>query len=270
MSDEILYEIRGPKTMFEMTWPQIKEMLKKTKTVVIPVGSTEQHGTHLPLGSDSMQGTDMAKRLIKKFADNGITIAAAPTIPFGISAAHMGFPGSIHISSKTLMALISEIVKSLYTHGFRNFVLLMSHGGNRPTLNLLSNDLAVEYPDIKVISPDWLPINSGAYAEVLKSGRPKDEHHSGEGETARMMAYTPNLVDMENAEAYYMEPMIDPYHPKPYGSGVTVAQSGLGMKEMTPYGVMGSPFKATAETGEKLYKVIIDWLYDVLKHEFNL
>ena len=108
MSDDVLYEVRGPKTLFEMTWPQIKELLTKTKTVVIPVGSTEQHGHHLPLGSDSMQGTDMVKRLIKRFDDEGIAIAGAPTMPFGISHAHMKFPGSITISSKTLMAVLTE------------------------------------------------------------------------------------------------------------------------------------------------------------------
>ena len=54
MSDEVLYEVRGPKTLFEMTRPEIEELLKHTETVVIPVGSTEQHGTHLPMGSDSL------------------------------------------------------------------------------------------------------------------------------------------------------------------------------------------------------------------------
>jgi hypothetical protein len=158
MSDEILYEVRGPKTLFEMTWPQVKELLTKTKTVVIPVGSTEQHGHHLPLGSDSMQGTDMVKRLIKKFADNGITVAGAPTMPFGISHAHMKFPGSITISSKTLMAVLTEVVQSLYHHGFRNYVLLLAHGGNLPTLRLLANDLALQYQDIKVIEQHPLAV----------------------------------------------------------------------------------------------------------------
>jgi creatinine amidohydrolase len=270
MSDEVLYEVRGPKTLFEMTRPEIEELLKHTKTVVIPVGSTEQHGTHLPMGSDSLQGTDMAKRLIKKFADNGVTITAAPTMPFGISQAHMKFPGTITISSRTLMTVLTEIVDSLYVHGFRQFVLLLSHGGNLATLRLLANDLALAYPDIKVIVPDWIPINSAAYPEILKSDRPTDEHHSGEGETARMLAYTPKLVDMENAESYYMEALVDPYQKKPYPGSVATATSGLGVKEMTPYGVMGSPLRATAETGDKLYEVIIDWLYKVMKYEFDL
>jgi creatinine amidohydrolase len=270
LSKEVLYEVRGPKTLFEMTRPEVEELLRHTRTVVIPVGSTEQHGTHLPLGSDTMQGNDMAKLLIKKCKENGITIAAAPTMPFGISHAHMKFPGSITLSSKTLMAVLTEVVYSLYLHGFRNFVLLLSHGGNLATLRLLANDLALNYPDIKVIVPDWIPINSAAYPQILKSSRPNDEHHSGEGETARMLAYYPKLVDMENAESYYVESMVDPYQKKPYPGSVSTAQSGLTIREMTPYGVMGSPVKATAETGAKLYEVITDWLYKVMKHEFDL
>lgn len=270
MNDEVLYEVRGPKTLFEMTRPEVEELMKHCETVVIPVGSTEQHGTHLPLGSDTLQGTDMAKRLIKKFADNDISITATPTFPYGISDAHMKFSGSITISSKTLMAVLIEVVHSLYIHGFRKFVLLLAHGGNLSTLRLLANDLVLKYPDIKVIVPDWIPINSAAYPQILKSSRPNDEHHSGEGETARMLAYTPKLVDMDNAESYYVEPIVDPYQKKPYPGSVSTATSGLTIKEMTPYGVMGSPTKATAEAGDKLYEVIIDWLYKVMKYEFDL
>ena len=64
MSSDVLYEVRGPKTLFEMTWEEVGEALKKTDIVIVPVGSTEQHGPHLPLGSDSLQGTDLAKRVV--------------------------------------------------------------------------------------------------------------------------------------------------------------------------------------------------------------
>ena len=74
--------------------------------------------------------------------------------------------------------------------------MLLSHGGNLPTLRLLANDLALSYPDIKVIVPDWIPINSAANPEILKSNRPQDEHLSGVGETSRHFAFTPNLIDM--------------------------------------------------------------------------
>jgi creatinine amidohydrolase/Fe(II)-dependent formamide hydrolase-like protein len=58
---ETLYEVRGPKTLFEMSWPEVEEALGKTDVVIVPVGSTEQHGTHLPLGSDTLQAGDMAR-----------------------------------------------------------------------------------------------------------------------------------------------------------------------------------------------------------------
>jgi len=122
---EILYEVRGPKTLFEMSWPEVEAALKNTDIVIVPVGSTEQHGTHLPLGSDTLQATDMAKMVIKQLGDEGVTLCAAPTIPFGVSHAHLKFPGTITVSSETLMRVITDVCRSLHIHGFR---LASRHG----------------------------------------------------------------------------------------------------------------------------------------------
>lgn len=269
LSDEVLYQVRGPKTLFEMTWPEVEEALKSTDIVIIPVGSTEQHGTHLPLGSDTIQGTDIAKQVIEKMAGEGVTVCAAPTIPFGVSHAHLKFPGSITISSDTLMRMIKEVCRSLHIHGFRKFMLLLSHGGNYPTLQLLTGELALILPESKIIAPNWLPVMGATYPEVLKSPRPTDEHHSGEGETARMVWSTPGLVSKSVGEPFYVPEELDPYAKKPYAPGpVARAESGVGMKEWTPFGVMGDPSRATAETGLRLYEVIVDWLCDVIRAEF--
>jgi creatinine amidohydrolase len=269
LSHGILYEVKGPKNLFEMTWPEVKEVLTETDIVIVPVGSVEQHGPHLPLGSDSIQGTDLGKRVMAKLAEDGIRVVVAPTIPFGISHSHMKFPGSITLSSDTLSAVIKEVCESLYTHGFRRFILLLSHGGNLPTLRLVANDLVLMLPEASVIVPDWLPVMSAIYPEILKSDRPYDEHHSGEGETARMLASTPGLVDMGKARAYYVDDKLDPYKKKPYPGSVSKASGGWGMKEMTPIGVMGDPNYATAETGEKLYDYVAGWLCKVIKTEFH-
>jgi creatinine amidohydrolase len=264
---ETLYEVRGPKTLFEMSWPEVEEALGKTDVVIVPVGSTEQHGTHLPLGSDTLQAGDMARMVIKQLAEERITICAAPTIPFGVSHAHMKFPGTITLSSETLMRVITEVCRSLHFHGFRKFMLLYGHGGNLATLRLLAQDLAQILKDSKIIVPDWLPVMDAKYPEILKSPRPKDEHHSAEGETARQMFSTPALVSNNRGEPFYVPKDMDPYAKKPYPGSVTIAESGVGMKEMTPFGVMGDPSRATAETGEKLYRVITDWLCQVVKAE---
>jgi creatinine amidohydrolase len=265
---DVLYEVRGPKTLFEMTWPEAEEALKKTDIIIIPVGATEQHGTHLSLGSDTLQATDMAKMVIKKMSQEGITVCASPTIPFGVSHAHLKFPGTITVSSDTLMRILVDVCRSLHLHGFRKFMLLLGHGGNLPTLRLAANELTLILKDSTVIVPDWLPVMGAKYPEVLTSPRPNDEHHSGEGETARMVYSTPILVSKNRGEPYYVPEELDPYAKKPYQGPVTIARSGWGMKEMTPFGVMGDPSRATVETGEKLYKIITDWLCHVIKTEF--
>jgi creatinine amidohydrolase len=267
LSRDVLYTVRGPKTLFEMSWPEVEEALKKTDIVIVPIGSTEQHGTHLPLGSDTLQATEIARMVIGQLADEGVTICASPTIPFGVSHAHLKFPGTMTVSSDTLIRVITDVCRSLHLHGFRKFVLLLGHGGNLPTLRLVANELALLLRDSKIIVPDWLPVMESKYPEVLTSPRPDDEHHSGEGETARMIYSTPILVSRNRGEPYYVPEDIDPYAKKPYAGPVTITQNNWGMKEMTPFGVMGDPSRATAETGEKLYKIITDWLCQVIKTE---
>ena len=262
-----LYEIKGPKTLYEMSWKETEDALKKTNIAIIPVGSTEQHGLHLPLGSDSIQVDDLARRVIAKCAEEGVTVVSTPTIPFGISHHHMKFPGSITLSSSTLSLVLWEIVQSLYHHGFRKFVLLLGHGGNQITLRLCAQDFAAELSDCTFLAPDWLPIIYASYKETLKSERWMDEHHSGEGETARMIASTPKLVDLKKAKVYYADPKVDPYLKPAYGGNSGKEDGSIGMKEVTPIGSMGNPKLATSETGEKLYEIATDWLTKVIKTE---
>jgi len=260
LTRKVLYEVRGPKTLYEMTWEEAGELFEKTDIAIIPVGSVEQHGLHLPLGSDSIQADDLVRRVVASCEGKGVAVIAAPTIPFGISHHHMKFPGSITLSSTTLSAIIVEMVGSLYRHGARKFVFILGHGGNLATLKITAQDLAAEMEDCVFLVPDWLPIIYAKYREVLKSERWQEEHHSGEGETARMIASTPKLVQLEKAEVYYTPPELDPYRKPAYGGSSGREDGAVGMKEATPIGSMGNPKLATAETGEKLYEIAVDWL----------
>jgi creatinine amidohydrolase len=251
-----------------MTWEEVSEALKETDIVIIPVGSVEQHGLHLPLGADSIQGTEIVKRVVEKLEKEKIKVIAAPTIPFGLSRGHMKFPGTITLTPQTLSLVIKEVVHSLYAHGFRKFALVLAHGGNLGILNLTASELSAELPDAYLIVPNWLPVMETKYPDILHSDRPKDEHHSGEGETARMLASTPNLVRMDRAKVYYTPADLDPYQPRSYPGPVARARGDRGMKEMTSIGSMGNPTIATKETGEKVYNVIVDWLCTVIKAEF--
>lgn len=262
MNLEPLYTIRGPKTLYEMSWAEVEEALAKTDIVLVPVGSVEQHGPHLPLGSDSMQGVDFSRRLVAMLEEDGVPVVAGPPVLFGVSSAHMSFPGSVTLQPTTLITLLEEVCLSLFKHGFRKHALIMAHGGNWPVMQTVVQSLTAKESGMKVIALNWLGYMYDKYPSILQSKRP--EKHSGEGETARMLATHPELVMMERAQEYYP----DAERAKLYGHAEGVYKTMHDMKQVSPPGSMGNPSLATAETGEIIYDKVVRWMADAIKQEF--
>lgn len=263
MSEETLYTVKGPKSLPDMTWAEVSEILKETDTVIVPVASTEQHGPHLPLATDTIQAIEIAKRTVASLATEGIKVVAGPTIPFGVAPYHMPFPGTISLSADTLKAVIKEVCTSLYQHGFRRFVLLLGHGGNYAVMQVAAQELVTELLESKVIFLNFLPALEAKYPEFLTSGR--TEGHSGEGETARILLTHPNLVQMERAQVYYSREADEAEsedHPL-LGGGIYAPVRDW--RAVTPYGSAGNPTLATEETGQKGYDVMVDWVCAAIK-----
>ena len=263
MAEEILYTMKGPKLLEDMTWEELSEVMKETDIIIVPVGSTEQHGAHLPLAADTIQVVEMAKQTVARLAKEGITAVAGPAIPFGVAPYHMPFPGTINLQSETLKAIIMDVCRSLYRHGFRRFALLLGHGGNYATMQAATQDLAMELSDSKVVFLNWLPYSESKYPEFLRSKR--NEGHSGEGETARVLVTHPDLVQINRAHVYYSQEADeaeDKDHPL-MGGGIF--EGTTNWKAFAPYGSVGDPTLATRETGVKSYEVIVDWIVYALK-----
>ncbi|HBY99280.1 MAG TPA: hypothetical protein DEP84_35970 [Chloroflexi bacterium] len=261
-----LYSIRGPRSLYEMTWEEVQEILARTDLILVPVGSTEQHGPHLPLGADAMQADDLCRRVVAKLAEQGRTAVSAPVVPFGIASHHMDFPGTITLSSMTFFNMLKEVCLSLYKHGFRRFVLVLGHGGNLPMMQAVAHEVVASTPDAEVIVPNWIKPMTEKYSEILTSK--KKESHAGEGETSRMLATVPELVQMQRARAYRSERaerLENKNHPL-LGGGIF--RGNRTMKQGTPIGNIGDPTLAKAETGEKLYDVAVNWLVAVIQQEF--
>src|SRR5512139_1299051 len=108
-----------------MTWVEVEQALTHTDAVIIPLGSTEQHGRHLPLGTDSFEAVETAKLIAQK-AD----VLVAPVVLAGLSSHHMGFPGTITLTPETFEAVVYETAQSLIGHGFRKILIFSGHGGN--------------------------------------------------------------------------------------------------------------------------------------------
>ena len=263
---ETLYKMHGPKSLYEMTWEEVQELLEQTDLALVPVGSTEQHGPHLPLGSDAIQAQDLARRVAAKLAEQGVIVGVAPVIPFGIADHHMDFPGTITLSAMTFFNLLKEVTLSLYKHGFRRFTYVLGHGGNLPMMQAVAHEVVACTPDAQVIVPNWIRPMVEQYPQLLTSK--KKESHAGEGETSRMLASTPELVEMGRARDYHSEAatkLESKDHPL-LGGGIF--KGTRTMKQGTPIGCVGSPTLATAEQGEKIYAVAVNWLVEVIKQEF--
>ena len=142
MNDNVLYEVREPKSIFEMSWFEVKEALQKTDIAMLVAGSTEQHGPHNPTGTDSFCVFESAKRAVRKLEADGLKVVLGPLIPFGISPHHMVFPGSITLRPSIFKGLVFDVGASLIKHGFKNLIMLNGHGGNDHEFAMAALELA--------------------------------------------------------------------------------------------------------------------------------
>lgn len=226
----------------ELTWPEVRELLAsgEVDTVIIAVGSTEQHGRHLPLATDAALAEAIGERLARRLGK----ALLAPTIRVGCSEHHMAFPGTISVSSDTLAALVSDYVASLARHGFKNIVIVPTHGGNFGPLAAVMNKLQSAHPQVNIVGYTDLGHLMGVLASASATfGVTTEESggHSGESETSLMLALRPDLVKMERAVRGYVEALPE--------AEVAARVFAEGIGALSPDGVLGDARLGTAEKG---------------------
>ena len=174
-----------------MSWPEVEALARRTDMVIIPVGSLEQHGHQLPIGTDILNGIERAK-LVAQRTD----VLVAPILLPGNSPYHLGFAGTITLSLETIQAVYVEAAQSLLQHGFKRFLILNSHGGNRVVSLFIADRINHETAGIAVelgeaARPFMTPRTSTA-ARVF-------DRHGGVGETSSSLYLIPGLVDLDKA-----------------------------------------------------------------------
>lgn len=182
-------ETRVKNYLPHMTWKEVEEALQRTDMVIIPVGSIEQHGHHLPLCTDIYAAIEQCK-LIAQEAD----VLVAPPLLVGLSEHHMGFPGTLTLSPETFEAVLYETAQSLIRHGFKKILFYNGHGGNTTSVNNVIQKINQTTPAIAV-SLNTLQLPEEEELEHY----PAYDWHAGVGETSLMLYLTNSLVDMSQA-----------------------------------------------------------------------
>jgi creatinine amidohydrolase len=177
-----------------MTRPEVQDLLTRTDMVIIPVTALEQHGLHLPMGTDFYSGVERAK-LIAAQTD----VLVAPILIPGQSPYHMGFEGTISLSSETIQQVMVEAVESLLRHGFKRFLFLSAHGGNAAATAFIVDRINQETAGIAVD----LGSAVGPFRDRERLSSIPDpglfDRHAGVSETSRALYLMPDLVDLEAA-----------------------------------------------------------------------
>ena len=194
---EKLYEVKGPKSLLDMSAVELAERQKECDTIVLSFGAIENHSSHLPLGADWFQGNALIKCVAEELEAMGHKAIPGFCVPFGVQTnrfERLHLHGNCYISQMTFITLVEEICLSLHESGFRRFILCINHSEDEAALHVAAKDLADNY-DIKSIVADWVPPMNDFWPKVLKN---KDHQgHGGEDETACVMAVVPELVNTE-------------------------------------------------------------------------
>jgi creatinine amidohydrolase len=246
--------------MEDMNSPDIKEAIEKGyNTAVFAIGSTEQHGHHLPTKTDTMIGDAMAFRVAQEL-ENALQ---APTIRPGCSEHHMAFPGTISLRYSTLKSIIYDYVDSLKKCGFKTVILLPSHGGNFTTVEEAIDELTPLHPELEIVGYTDLKGFMDALAKFSKEYGVTPEEagaHAGESETSFMLALTEHLVAKERFAAGYLGPL---------GEKEIKIILEEGMPSLTKNGVLGDPTRATAEKGMAYLENSVDFLVKEIKKQLE-
>jgi len=243
-------EPMAKKLIAEMTWQEVEQLTRETDTVIIPAGSIENNGLHLPLSLDSIVGYEMALRLSEE-----TSIPVAPPIPWGNSSLFCRYPGTIVIRSEVLAEVMKDICKSLGRHGFRRFLILTPHLPNIWSFNIAGEAMRKE--GYLVITVDWWRLQNKLCAD-LTEGTVFPTGHASELATSILMALRPDLVRLEQMKP---EAPSDSFFLK-YGSEYPMLFMYSDMKQLSDSGVVGDPTRASREKGEEIIRRCMKYLVE--------
>ena len=219
--------------------------LLKPEIAILPVGTIERHGDHLPLGTDNIVPSWIAEKVAEGL---GADVIILPKISYGVTATLAKFPGSINIPSEVFMHYVKHVLLEVFRNGVKYLVILNGHGGNTRELQVVAKEVSSS-TNLSILIIDW-------WRDVAQQKRYEIFQypgHAGEDETSAVMAIRPELVKMEYAKDHVM-----PYPAlKIYSKKIE--------NELFPEAVNGKATLATPEKGKEYMVAVVNEIIKAIK-----
>ncbi len=232
----------------EVTMYEFEEGLKQSTTLIIPCGSVEEHGPHLPLGTDTWHAVELSRRVArKKF------VWVAPPLWYGLCRSTSEHPGTVGITGMTLRALIMDVISAFYHQGMRNVMVLSGHAGTTHMAMIVDacEELVSKYNDLKCAVLSVLDIGKKAWKGMVET---ENDSHAGEVETSIIQFIRPDCVKGIAEEEY------------PEFPDFLIVKN---KRRFWYGGVWGNPAKASPEKGEKLLEASTEFLLNIIESMEN-
>jgi creatinine amidohydrolase len=250
-----------------MTWPEVEAAGEAgVAAVMLPIGSTEQHGRHMPLDTDCLIARELCRLAAEAAEEQGVRLLVAPTLNVTLSWYHMQFPGSLRLSTATFLQVFAEVCDSLARHGFTRLIAVNGHGGNAAALTVAVN-YALETTGRRVFLVQWWELAADVLAEIEGP-----LIHAEEAETSIALALGQRVVEDEAARddrgdavrtAGLPWTSFGKYGMTHKGPGVVVPMDML--RDISASGVVGDATKARRETGERVVAAIVPRIVQVAR-----
>ncbi|MEZ3142889.1 creatininase family protein [Halobaculum sp. MBLA0143] len=232
----------------EATWTDVRETTPEI--ALVPVGSTEQHGPHAPLGTDATAAAAVAEAADDRLDETDPTAVVAPPVHVGVSEEHRAFDGTLWVSPETFRAYVRETVESLASHGVSRTVLVNGHGGNVEALAETARRLSRSETGPYTVAFTWFEA-VGEHAS--------DMGHAGPLETALLRHVAPGLVREDRVETAAADAADG------WGEWVRGVNLAHDSHEFTDNGVVGDPREGDADRGGELLSTASEALVDVVR-----
>ena len=228
------------KLLEEMSWQEIEEGQKESRTVILPVGATEEHGPHLPTFTDTIQALETARAVAQRRE-----VFLAPPIHYGVCRSTRGFPGTITVGPDALRSYVKDILISFADSGFKKVLILTGHAGSQHLSALKeASQMALQERDLQISLVSLFDLIDPAAVETPHDG------HAGETETSMMMAIRSDLVKGKPEMHFPQMPRF------------LIMKS---VRHLMGNGIMGNPSPATPEKGKAFLQMAAEGVIRALE-----